>query len=59
MAQEQQKNDMKRINEVASKARDVQARFSERIKNLENKEFNSIRSLNLRKQGIQFYSSRW
>lgn len=42
MAQEQQKNDMKRINEVASKARDVQARFSERIKNLENKEFNSI-----------------
>ena len=27
MAQEQQKNDMKRINEVASKARDVQARF--------------------------------
>lgn len=32
MAQEQQKNDMKRINEVASKARDVQARFSERIK---------------------------
>lgn len=42
MAQEQQKNDMKKISEIASKARDVQARFSERIKNLENKEFNSI-----------------
>ena len=27
MAQEQQKNDMKRINEVASKARDVQAKI--------------------------------